>query len=61
MKHLKLIKKLIYSITMGTILTALALALFGAYIPKILISGIVIFSFLCMIVDLCFNFLNWKK
>ena len=46
---------------MGTMLTALALALFGAYIPKILISGIVIFSVLCLIVDLCVNFFNWKE
>lgn len=61
MKHLKLIKKFIYIINMGNILIALALGLFGVYVPKIVIFFIVSSSFLYMIVDLCFNFLNWKK
>ncbi len=46
---------------MGNMLIAVALGLFGVYVPKILIFFIVLTSFLYMIVDLCINFLNWKE
>ena len=61
MKQLKLTKKLMFFILMGNMLIAVALALFGVYVPKIVIFFIVLTSFLYMIVDLCINFLNWKE
>ena len=61
MKQLKLTKKLMFFIMMGNMLIAVALGLFGVYVPKILIFFIVLTSFLYMIVDLCINFLNWKE
>lgn len=61
MKQLKLTKKLMFFIMMGNMLIAVALALFGVYVPKIVIFFIVLTSLLYMIVDLCINFLNWKE